>query len=499
MKYFVIGAYVLLLVSIAYYSSKKTKNVDDFFLGGRTIGPWLSAFAYGTSYFSAVIFIGYAGKIGWNFGLSGLWIVLGNIIVGTMLAWMILAKPTRTITNRIGALTMPVFLEKRYDAPKMKVVSAIIIFVFMVPYSASVYMGLSYLFEQVFNIPFVYALLFIAVLTAVYLTLGGYFALTLTDLVQGIVMIFGVFVLLYYVGTSPQLGGSFASGIAKLKDINPSLTASVGPPGVLPLASLVILTSLGVWGLPQMTQKFYSIKDEKSVRPAMVVSTIFAGIIAFGAYFTGAFGRLFLDNTVPNIAGIANYDMVMPRMLVAAMPEWGVVLLLLLVLAASMSTLAALVLVASSAIAIDLVERTFFKEIEKGKVVVLMRVLCVVFIACSVLIALYPTAIINLMSISWGAMAGSFLAPYVYGLFSRRTTRAGAWAGLLTGLSIMCVGALIVGTKSPLIPTIGAAAIVLPLLVVPVVSYFSRPLSEEYLNKIYQDEEGQENDLEQKI
>ncbi len=499
MKIFVVGAYVLLLITIAYYSSKKTKDVDDFFLGGRTIGPWLSAFAYGTSYFSAVIFIGYAGKIGWGFGLSGLWVVLGNAVVGTMLAWTVLAKPTRTITNRIGALTMPVFLEKRYNAPKMKVVSAIIIFVFMVPYSASVYMGLSYLFEQVFNIPFIYALLFIAVLTAVYLTLGGYFALTLTDLVQGIVMIFGVFVLLFYVGHSTQLGGSFSAGIAKLSEIDPQLTATVGPPGIISLASLVILTSLGVWGLPQMTQKFYSIRDEKAVLPATVVSTIFAGVIAFGAYFTGAFGRLFLDNTLPIIDGAVNFDMVMPKMLVAAMPEWGVVLLLLLVLAASMSTLAALVLVASSAIAIDLVEQTFFKEIEKRKVVLLMRVLCVVFIACSVLIALYPTAIVNLMSISWGAMAGSFLAPYIYGLFNRRTTRAGAWAGLLTGLGIMCIGALLVGTKSPLIPTIGAAAIVLPLLVVPVVSYFSRPLPTEYLDKIYKDEEEKGYDLEQEI
>jgi len=490
MKYIIVGLYMALLVAIAAVSSKKTKNVDDFFLGGRTIGPWLSAFAYGTSYFSAVIFIGYAGKIGWHFGLSALWIVAGNALVGTMLAWMVLARPTRTITKRLDALTMPEFLAQRYDAPKMKVVAAIIIFVFMVPYSASVYMGLSYLFEQVFQIPFVYALLFIAVLTSVYLTLGGYFATTMIDTVQGFVMLFGVGVLLFFMNRAPELGGSFAEGLSRLRQISPTLVAPVGAPGFVPLASLVILTSLGVWGLPQMTQKFYGIKNEAAVWPATVVSTVFAAIIAFGAYFTGVFGRLFLDNTIPLTAQVANYDLVMPQMLVMALPEWGVLLLLLLVLAASMSTLAALVLVASSAIAIDLVERTFFLEIEKRKVVYLMRVLCVLFIGFSVWVALYPTAIVNLMSISWGAMAGSFLAPYVYGLFYRPTTRAGAWAGMITGLGIMSIGALLVGPQSPHIPTIGAAAMLVPLLVVPVVSYFSRPLSEEHVRRVYEDEVG---------
>lgn len=496
MKFLVIAVYVCVVLVVAVISMRKTHTAEDFVLGNRSIGPWISAFAYGTTYFSAVLFIGYAGKVGWGFGLSSLWIVLGNAFIGCYLAWKVLAKPTRQMTVRLGARTMPEFLEARFDSRRMKIVSALIIFTFLVPYSASVYMGLSYFFEEIFGIPFTQALLFMAVLTGIYLVMGGYFAITLTDFIQGIVMIFGVILLVFFVVTDSQVGG-LAAGLSRLASYNPKLVQPIGPPGFWPLLSLVVLTSLGTWGLPQMVQKYYSIKDEESIPKAVIVTTGFALLMTFGAYFTGSLSRLFFDNKMPlGPKGVPGPDVIMPQIINQALPEVVAAIILLLVLAASMSTLASLVLVSSSAIAIDLVQGAIKPDISKRQVVLLLRVLCVVFIGLSLYLALTPTIILTLMSISWGTVAGAFLAPYLYGLYWRGVTRAGAWAGMITGLTISLGLSLYTHMNSQYIPMIGSLAIVVPLVVVPAVSLVTQGYPQEHLVKVYGDdrETGQIND-----
>ncbi len=257
----IVVIYVIVMIAIGLWCMNKNKSVSDFFLGGRTIGPWLTAFAYGATYFSAVLFIGYAGKLGWGFGLHTLWIVAGNAFIGVFLAWYVLGKRTRTMTARLNAMTMPEFLEARYDSRMLKVISAIIIFIFLVPYTASVYMGLSYLFEVNLGIPYLYALGFMAVLTAIYLIMGGYLALAITDLIQGVVMIIGVFIM---VGTLVGQHGGFIESTRELMkpEYAPGLSAPTAIPGWLTLASLVIVTSFGPFGMPQMVQKFYSIKNK---------------------------------------------------------------------------------------------------------------------------------------------------------------------------------------------------------------------------------------------
>lgn len=484
MKIVVLGLYALMVLSLGYVGMKRTKTVNDFFLGDRSIGPWVSAFAYGTSYFSAVLFIGYAGKIGWGFGLSALWIVVGNAVVGSFLAWKILAPRTREITGRLKVLTMPGFLETRYDSKAMRIVSALIVFIFMVPYSASVYMGLSYLFEQVFNIPYLLALGLMAILTTAYLVMGGYLAIALADFVQGLIMIIGVILMVYFVVNTPQVGG-LAEGVQRLATIDPQLIAPVGPPGFIALFSLVVMTSLGTWALPQMVQKFYSIKSETDIPIAMKVSTIFALIMTFGAYFTGSLSPLFFPEGLPLLNGVVNYDLIVPQIITIALPDAVATIILLLVLSASMSTLASLVLVSSSSIAIDLLKGSLFPNIEKKELVFLMRLLCIVFVVFSLYLAITPTPIVSLMSISWGTLAGSFLAPYFYGLFWRGTTKAGAFAGMITGLTISVVCSFYVGVNSPHIPFISSLAILVPLVVVPVVSLVTKGYEEEHLAKIF--------------
>ncbi|RKO65590.1 sodium:solute symporter family protein [Desulfofundulus salinus] len=486
MKLLLLCLFVGVLLYSGYSSMGRNRTLSDFFLGGRAMGPWLSAFAYGTTYFSAVIFIGYAGKVGWGFGTAALWIVLGNTLVGSLLAWLVLARRTRIMTARLGAMTMPEFLEARYQSRAMKIYGALVIFLFLVPYSASVFMGLSYLFNQIFGIPYLYAALLMCLLTALYLIMGGYRAVALTDVIQGTVMLAGVGMLLYYVLGAPQVGGLF-QGLQRLAEVDPGLVSLTGPQGRwLPLAALVVLTSLGPWGLPQMVQKFYAIKDEKAIRPAMVVSTLFALVITFGAYFTGSLTHLFFDKLpVDPTSGKPTPDMLMPILIHSTLPELGATLILLLVLSASMSTLASLVLVSSSAVSIDLVQSLRLRWAKEYSVFI-MRLLCCLFIALSLIIALVkPGIILSLMAMSWGTVAGAFLAPYLYGLFWRGTTPAGAWAGTLTGLGCSVILSLYYRLDPAVIPLVGSLAMLIPLVVVPVVSLFTRPLPVEAVERAF--------------
>ncbi|SHG61040.1 sodium/proline symporter [Thermosyntropha lipolytica DSM 11003] len=501
MKLGMVVCFVAVIIGLSLYSRSKAATINDFVVGGRSIGPWMSAFSFGTTYFSAVLLIGFAGKVGWGYGLSALWIALGNTIIGTFLAWKILAGRTREMSSRLHVLTMPSFLEARYRSTNMKIFASLIIFIFFIPYSASVFMGLSYLFEQIFHIPYVAALILMTVLTALYLVLGGYIAIALVDFVLGIVMLAGVIVMVAYISGYETVGG-FLNSISALKAVDPKLAAPIGPGGALGLISLVILTSLGTWGMPQMVQKFYGIKNTEVIPRATVVSTFFALVITGGAYFSGALSHLFFRE-LPVLNGKPSPDLLMPNIISQALPETVAVLILLLVLAASMSTLSGLVLVSSSSVTIDLIKGALFPHISEEKAMKLMRTLFVVFVGLSLWIALNPPGIIlTLMALSWGTVAGAFLAPYLYGLFWERTTRAGAWAGMITGVLISLGGYFIINwlpyfTSYPLLTTVqqlgtpffGALAMLVPLIVVPAVSLVTPEYSAEHISRIYGKEE----------
>lgn len=477
-KFIMVGAFVAILLASGFYSMRRTRSIGDFFLGNREIGPWMSAFAYGTTYFSAVIFVGYAGKIGWGFGLSAIWIGIGNALVGSYLAWKILAKPTRELTERLGVMTMPELLQARYDSHGLKIFSAFIIFIFLVPYSASVYMGLSYVFEVVFHLPYNYILIFMAVITAFVLLMGGYRAVALTDFIQGIIMLFGVGLLLYYVFTDQHVGG-FTQVIPRLKAIGQEFVAPFpsGQKGI-GLLSLVFLTSFGVWGLPQMVQKFYAIKDEKNVQAATVIATLFSLIIGIGAYGMGSVSRLYMKELPVDMAtGKATVDLIIPMIMKTALPEIVVVLILLLILSASISTLSSLVLISSSTVTIDFLKGYIKKDMSTSEELFTMRTLCFLFIVLSVVLALLkPAIILSLMAISWGTVAGVFLGPYLWGLFWPKTTRKGAWCGAVGGLATSIIYSWAHGFSSSYIPIGGALAMLASIVIVPVVSV----MTEEY-------------------
>ncbi len=497
----VVVLYVLVMLGVGYWSMRRTKTISDFFLGGRSLGPWMSAFAYGTTYFSAVLFIGYAGKLGWGFGIYTMWIVIGNTFIGTFLAWRLLAGPTREMTVRLKALTMPEFLRARYDSTAMQIIGALVVFLFLVPYSASVYMGLSYLFERALGLQYNEALIFLAVLTGVYLVMGGYLAVAISDFIRGIVEFAGVLLMVFLLA---QWKGGFAATAGDLLG-NPQIMAPaltkvlpLGPaglqilvPGSLILLSLILVTSFGPMALPQMVQKFYSIRSRADVIRAMTIAGVFAFFMTFGAYYSGALTHLYYAAGLPQTIvsqGRPNLDQLMPHFITTEFPHGFVLLILLLVFSASMSSLSSLVLVSSSAIAIDIYGAFVNRHVNQKQTMVLMRLLCALFVALSLILAMNKVdVIVNLMVMSWGALAGVFLAPYIYGLFWKRATKAGALAGILTGLASAFVLFLLWGKDG--IPLAGAITMFLPMFVVPLVSLISRPLPREVVGVAFGDDQ----------
>lgn len=470
------------MLGIGFYSRKHATNVNGFVLGGRSVGPWLTAFAYGTSYFSAVVFVGYAGQFGYKYGLASTWIGIGNAILGSLLAWVVLGRRTRIMTKHLHSMTMPDFFGKRYNSKTLRVAASMIAFIFLIPYTASVYNGLSYLFGMAFDVDFRVCVIVMAVLTGIYVIVGGYMATALNDLVQGIIMLFGIVAV---IGAVLSGHGGFIAAIKELaavpSDVMPGAYASFFGPDPLNLLGVVILTSLGTWGLPQMIQKFYAIKDEKSVHTGTIISTLFAVVVAGGCYFLGGFSQI--SGVEAAADGTVAYDTIIPTML-SSLPDILIGIVIVLVLSASMSTLSSLVLTSSSTLTLDFIKPLFVKNMDEKKQLIWMRVLLAFFIVISVVIALDPPAFIaQLMGISWGALAGAFLAPFLYGLYWKGVTKAAVWASFICGVGITVSNMFLKYIASPI--NAGAIAMIAGLIILPIVSLLSPKLDKKEVDDIF--------------
>ena len=493
MKLIVLIIYFAILIGIGFYCRKHATDVNGFVLGGRSVGPWLTAFAYGTSYFSAVVFVGYAGQFGWRFGIAATWAGIGNAIIGSLLAWMILGRRTRVMSQHLDSATMPQFFGRRFDSPSLKIAASAIIFVFLIPYTASLYNGLSRLFGMAFHIDYSVCIIIMAVLTAIYVIAGGYMATAINDFIQGIIMLVGIAAIVIAVINSKGGFTAALDGLARVTDesvsTTPGIFASFFGPEPLNLLFVVILTSLGTWGLPQMVQKFYAIRDEDSIKKGTFISTIFALVVAGGCYFLGGFGRLFSDQIDVAANG---YDSIIPTMLENLSPAL-IALTVILVLSASMSTLSSLVIASSSTLTIDFIRDIFFKKMRDERQVLIIRVLIVVFIAISAILALIQyksnvTFIAQLMGISWGALAGAFLAPFLYSLYWKRTTKAACWVSFLFGCILMIVDMAIPSIlpafmQSPI--NCGSIAMLASLVIVPVISLLTPKPEQQFVDGVF--------------
>ena len=437
------------MVGVGLYARKHATNVNDFVLGGRSVG---------------------------------------------LLAWVVLGRRTRIMTNHLSAATMPDYFGKRYNSNALRIAASAIAFVFLIPYTASVYNGLSRLFGMAFDIPYEVCVIVMAVLTCVYVILGGYMATAINDFIQGIIMLGGIVAVIAAVLNGR---GGFMAAVRALSEFESDAAVTMGQQGAftsffgpdpLNLLGVVILTSLGTWGLPQMVHKFYAIKDEKSIQSGTIISTFFAVIVSGGCYFLGGFGRLFDTAAIHKADGSVIFDAIIPSML-STLPDLLVGIVIVLVLSASMSTLSSLVLTSSSTLTLDFLKDNIIKKMTEKKQLLCMRILLVFFILCSVVLALFPPKsvaqfIAQLMGISWGALAGAFLAPFLYGLYWKGVTRAAVWASFACGIGVTVSNLFLSYIASPI--NAGAIAMVLGLVVVPVVSWLTPKMEEKEVNRIFE-------------
>ena len=483
------------MVAVGLYCRKNSTDVKGFVLGGRAVGPWLTAFAYGTSYFSAVIFVGYAGQFGWKFGIASTWIGIGNAVLGSLLAWIVLGRRTRLMSQHLETSTMPEFFGKRYGSPALKIASSVLVFIFLIPYTASLYNGLSRLFEMAFpGISYNVCVIVMAVLTGVYVIAGGYMATAINDFIQGIIMLVGIVLVIAAVLNTQGGFIEALNGLANVQvgDTAPGAFNSFFGPDPLNLMFVVVLTSLGTWGLPQMVQKFYAIKSENDIHKGTVISTLFAVVVAGGCYFLGGFGRLFTDKL--NVSGDmpdGGYDSIIPTML-ENLPTIVIAVVIVLVLSASMSTLSSLVLASSSTLTLDMIKGHVIKKMDDKKQVLIMRALIVVFIVISAVIAINKDKlgyIADMMGISWGALAGAFLAPFLYGLYFKKVTKAACWASFVFGAGLMVANMLFRGSfpailQSPI--NSGVIAMLGGLVIVPVISLFTPKQKKQVVDAMFE-------------
>jgi len=488
------------MIGVGIYCRRTVSSVQGFVLGGRSVGPWLTAFAYGTSYFSAVIFIGYAGQFGWKYGVSSTWIGLGNAIIGSLLAWTLLGRRTRLMTQKLDSKTMPEYFGQRFSSSSLKIVASLIVFIFMIPYTASLYNGLSRLFTMAFGIDYAWCVIIMAALTGIYVVLGGYMATAINDFIQGCIMLVGIVVVIAAVLNS---NGGFMQSLISLSEIphetntalNGAFVSFLGPKP-LELLGVVLLTSLGTWGLPQMVGKFYAIKNEAAISKGTLISTLFAVVVAGGCYFLGGFGRLYGDVIEYSASGTPVYDSIVPAML-ASLPDWVIAIVIVLVLSASMSTLSSLVLTSSSTLTLDMIVPLSKKNFDERKTMLTIRILLVFFIVISAAIAIIQTRssvtfIAQLMGISWGALAGAFLAPFLYSLYSKKITKASVWVSFFSGVAIMIANMICTFLGVPFLSAYfsspinaGVLAMAVGLVLVPIVSLFTKKPDKDTVDEFF--------------
>ncbi len=481
------------MIGVGFYSRKKTTDVNGFVLGGRSVGPWITAFSYGTSYFSAVVFIGYAGQFGWKYGIAATWAGIANALLGSFLAWAVLGRRTRVMTQHLDSSTMPQFFESRFNSKSLKLAASAIIFIFLIPYTASLYNGLSRLFGMAFDVDYSVCVIVMAVFTGIYVIAGGYVATTINDFIQGIIMLFGIVAVIVAVLKSQ---GGFMEALHGLAEVTdpavseaPGVFASFFGPDPINLIAVMILTSLGTWGLPQMVQKFYAIKSEKSINKGMVISTLFATVVAGGCYFLGGFGRLFSDQIDIEANG---YDSIIPTML-SGLPTILIAVVVVLVLSASMSTLSSLVLTSSSTLTLDFLKGTVKKNMSEKQQLRTIRLLVIVFIVVSVILAIVQyrsnvTFIAQLMGVSWGALAGAFLAPFLFGLYWKRTTKPACWVSFLFSTVVMLSNIFFKDYFPEILQSsinAGAFCMIAGLIIVPVVSLITKAPDKKLVDDIF--------------
>lgn len=455
-----IAAYLLVMVLIGVYYSRKTKNSGDYYLGGRKLGPFVTAMSAEATDMSSWLLMGLPGVALAGRIAEASWTAIG-LALGTYVNWVIVAKRLRRYTIACDALTIPEFFHKRYNDTThiLRTVAALIIVIFFVPYTASGFSACGVLFSTLFGIDYTTAMILSAVVIVAYTTLGGFLAASTTDFIQSIVMTIALVTVLGFgisaaggLGTvienAKALPGYFSltSVAGYAKDAAGEYTTSVGTYSALEIAS-TFAWGLGYFGMPHILLRFMAAKDESKLKLSRRIATVWVVISMGVAIFIGIIGYTLVKNGWLGMTGNASLDYISggdaQSVIVKIADKIGSLAMLLApvgglilagILASTMSTADSQLLAAASSISEDIGQGLFGKKISKKNSMLIARITVILIAVIAVIIALdRNSTIFEIVSFAWAGFGASFGPLVLLALFWKRSNKWGAMAGAVAG------------------------------------------------------------------
>ncbi len=425
--------YLVFLIFIGLYFYKKTNNIEDYLLGGRSMGVWVTALSAQASDMSGWLLMGLPGAI-FLYGLNQSWIAIG-LFIGTVLNWVLVAPRLRQYTEKTNALTLASFFENRFKDPTglLRIISAIITLIFFTIYASSGMAGAGKLFEAMFNIPYSVAVIGGCIVIVLYTFLGGFLAVCWTDLFQGALMFFSILIVPIF-AILTKGGFQAIESAAEIKNISMSLIdTNAGFAGLIAIIS-TMAWGLGYFGQPHILARFMSIKNVKEMSRSTVIATIWVFISLIGAIFVGLVG-IAMYKEAPG----GDAEKVFIYMISDLFNPWIGGILLAAILSAIMSTIDSQLLVSSSALTEDFYQKVVKHDASEKELIWVGR-LCVIIISIiAMILALNPkSSILSLVSYAWGGFGAAFGPVVLMALFSKKTTWKSALLGMITG-AVVCV------------------------------------------------------------
>ncbi len=467
----VLVGYLGLLIAIGLMTSKQTRSVEDFHIGSRQIGPWVTSLSYVAAYFSSVVIVG-GGGFGYKFGMSTIWIGAINVLIGTLLCWIVLGPRVRQFTNRLKSITIPGFLGARYDSRFVNVFTAAVIVLFLIVYNVSIIKGMGHIFEVLMNIPYVWGVIISAMITFVYVAIGGYLAVVWTSFIQAWIMAIGLILMTIF---SLRAVGGLSAANQALTAINPGLVNTPGVWGWPGLLSYALIVSFGVWGMPQMMVRFISVKNLKVLKTGTILATI-ATCLAFLPYFNGAIARVLYP-------GLTNPDLAIPTLVKSIMSPFGASLVLTAVLAAGMSTLSSVMIIISGSFIHDLLISGFRRTYEDRKSLSYSKLTNIIVGVVSMVIAFKPPGLVlTLTAFAWALIASSTLWPLLFGLFWKRTTKTACLVSMVGGFFTALVWLIL---KNPMKIHGFIPGLIVGLLLIVILSFLTPRYPTEFIERIW--------------